>query len=122
MQADLDDFPDQGKLLGRRVRRGQHMDAVHDYERRHRLDERSRQVLEDIVRERLESDLPACELLLCLFASALRSSRRSGICDPFPPIFTGPNGPLYDEVVRYHAVFRCQDGSPHSLLQKFASN
>lgn len=94
-------LPDQFKARGREIRRKQHTAWSESYETEHKLEDRPRNVLEEKLLSRLESDLPACELLLALFASAASSSRRHTVCAPFPRFLIGQDGPLYEDAVRF---------------------
>ena len=99
-------LPDQHKVRAREIRRKLHTSWSESYEKEHRLEERARKAVEEAVLARLKADLPACELLLALFASAAASSRRNTVCSPFPRSLMGPDGPLFEESVRFslHAV------------------
>lgn len=94
-------LPDQHKVRAREIRRKLHFSWSERYEKEHRLEERARKAIEEAIRVRLEADLPACELLLALFASAAASTRRTTVCSPFPRSLVGPDGPLFEESVRF---------------------
>ena len=94
-------MPSHHKALGRVIRRKKLQERSDAYERRRNLGTRTRSEVEKGVLERLNRDLVVSELLLALFTSALSSSRRSTICDPFPKTLTSMQGPLFEEAVRF---------------------